>query len=464
MRQLYREHEHGRHAPGGGAGASAAERDGADPAWSQANGSPRADGIWHPPARRDQPLEKLVLVVEESPGVLYRLARAVPDPSEAYTFGSIDDIDSAQLRSGGRVVVVLGPSQANEATLDRLPAFSRLAPGVGVVLVVDRPSTQVFRHSLHAGIDDAIELAEVEEQLPLAIKELLHRLESELTEASERRPGSPRTGRGWVTSVFSPKGGVGKSVLAVNLAAALTRRSGRPVAVLDLDLQFGDVAVMLRLQPVHTMIDAVSAGNRLDRTLLKSFLVRHERSGVHVLAAPTSPSEGDHVNPGAMLRILELLRETFGFVVIDTPPHVDEVVLQALAESDTVAFMAALDVPSVKNARLGLQAFELLQLPIDKLVLVLNRADSRVHLAVHDVERALEAKIGLTLPSEAIVPQSVNQGVPAVVEYPRSRFAGQVNQLADLVLARASAADAARGGAGGGDPARPDAVPALVKR
>ena len=464
MRQLSRAHEDGRHPSGGSVGGSAAGRDGADPEWHLAARAPQADGVWHAPARRDQPSEKLVLVVEESPGVLYRLARAVPDPSAAYTFSSIDDIDSAQLRSGGRIVVVLGPSQANESTLDRLPSVSRLAPGVGVVLVVDRPSTQVLRHSLHAGIDDAIELAEVEEQLPLAIKELLHRLESELAEASEYRPGAPKPGRGWVTSVFSPKGGVGKSVLAVNLAAALARRSGRPVAVLDLDLQFGDVAVMLRLQPVHTVVDAVSAGNRLDRTLLKSFLVRHERSGVHVLAAPTSPSEGDHVDPGAMLRILDLLREMFGFVVIDTPPHVDEVVLQALAESDTVAFMAAMDVPSVKNARLGLQAFELLQLPLEKLMLVLNRADSRVHLAVHDVERALETKIGLTLPSEAIVPQSVNQGVPAVIEYPRSRFAGQVNQLADLVLARTAQVDAAHADAAHADASRHDAVAALAKR
>ncbi len=115
----------------------------------------------------------------------------------------------------------------------------------------------------------------------------------------------------------------------------------------------------------------------------------------------------------------------FEFVVIDSPPHLSEVVLQAVAESDTIGFIVALDVPSVKNARLGLQAFGLLQLPMERVLLILNRADSKVHLAVSDLERALEMKVELALPSEAAVPQSVNQGVPVMLEYPKSRFATQ---------------------------------------
>ena len=230
---------------------------------------------------------------------------------------------------------------------------------------------------------------------------------------------------------------MGKSVLAVNLAAALARTSGEPVVVLDLDLQFGDVAVMLRLQPLHTFTDAISAGDLLDETLLRSFLARHEKSGVYVLAAPTSPSEADHVDSAAMLRVLDLLRDMFGHVVIDTPPHLSEVVLQAVAESDLVSFVVAMDVPSVKNARLGLQAFSLLQLPLAKVVLLLNRAGSKVHLAPHDIERVLEMKVDLSLPSDVAVTQSVNQGVPVLLEYPRSPFSGQVILLADLVLTRA---------------------------
>jgi pilus assembly protein CpaE len=242
-----------------------------------------------------------------------------------------------------------------------------------------------------------------------------------------------------VTTVFSPKGGVGKSVVSVNLATALARETGKPVVIFDLDLQFGDVAVMLRLNPVHTVLDAVSAGTLLDESLLQTFLVRHEKSNVSVLTAPTAPSGADQVTPADMLRILGLLRQMFDYVVVDSPPHLSEVVLQAVAESDTIAFIVALDVPSVKNARLGLQAFGLLQLPMERVLLVLNRADSKVHLAVADLERALKMKVELALPSEAAVPQSVNQGVPVLLEYPKSRFASHITQLSSLVVGRSKA-------------------------
>ncbi len=285
-------------------------------------------------------------------------------------------------------------------------------------------------------------LAQVAGELPNAVCDRVDRMDEDLITARAaaqdgRTLHGRRPARAAVTSVFSPKGGVGKSVLAVNLAAALAQSCGQPVAILDLDLQFGDVSVMMRLQPAHTLSDAISAGDLLDETLLRSFLVRHDKSGVYVLGAPTSPSDADQVEPATILRVLELMREMFAHVIIDTPPHLSEVVLQAVAESDLVAFLVAMDVPSVKNARLGLQAFELLRLPMDKVLLVLNRADSKVHLAPHDVERALELRVHLSLPSDPVVPQSVNQGVPVQIAYPRSRFAGQVAQLAEIVMSRA---------------------------
>jgi pilus assembly protein CpaE len=141
-----------------------------------------------------------------------------------------------------------------------------------------------------------------------------------------------------------------------------------------------------------------------------------------------------------VLRILELLSDMFGYVVVDTPPLLGELVLQAVASSDAVALVASLDVPSVKDARLGLQAFDLLQVPREKVALVLNRADSKVHLLPRDVEKVLEERIDFAFPSEAAVPQSVNQGQPALLAYPRSRFAAEALAMAEFVLARAEEA------------------------
>ncbi|MGH9104419.1 MAG: AAA family ATPase [Acidimicrobiales bacterium] len=384
--------------------------------------------------------EATVIIVEEDRSGLAALRQAVPERWRALGFSALEEADGARLQPGRPVVMVLGPSQASAGTLDRVGALLRATPGMAAVLVVDEPSSELMRLALRAGVSDALDSKALAGQLGPAIAEIACQLERDLAdaEASGRHLAAPMATRhGLVTSVFSPKGGVGKSVVAVNLATALTMRTREPTVILDLDLQFGDVAVMLRLQPRHTFIDAVSAGDLLDETLLRSFLARHEKSGVYVLAAPTSPSDADLVTPADMLRVLDLLKEMFAYVVIDTPPHLSEVVLQAVAASDTVAFVLAMDVPSVKNARLGLQAFQLLQLPLDKVALLLNRADSRVHLADHDVERALELRVDLAFPSEVAVPQSVNQGLPVLLAYPRSRFGSQVHQLAELVLARA---------------------------
>jgi len=380
----------------------------------------------------------VVLLVEKDALLRRQLLQAVPPKVGAQGFPGLDELDGARFRPGSPVVLVLGPSQAGADTLERVGALLQTTRGAGAVLVVQHPSAKLMSLALRSGVNDAIELSEVGPQLARTLSDLAYRLDQELSAPPVRHePGPGGRRRAFVTSVFSPKGGVGKSVVAINLAAALARSTGEPVVVLDLDLQFGDVAVMLRLQPLHTFTDAISAGDRLDETLLRSFLARHDKSGVYVLCAPTSPSEADQVDAAAMLRVLDLLRDTFAHVVVDTPPHLSEVVLQAVAESDLITFVVAMDVPSVKNARLGLQAFSLLQIPLAKVVLLLNRAGSKVHLASHDIERVLEMKVDLSLPSDVAVTQSVNQGTPVFLEYPRSPFSGQVLQLADLVLARA---------------------------
>jgi pilus assembly protein CpaE len=383
----------------------------------------------------------VVLLVEEDLQLRRQLLQAIPGKAGAQAFPGLDELDGAKFRPGSPVVLVLGPSQATAEALERVGELLRATRGAGAILVVEHPSAKLMSLALRSGVNDALELADVGPQLARTIGDVAFRLNEELAAPPIRHePGSSGRRRAFVTSVFSPKGGVGKSVVAVNLAAALARSSGEPVVVLDLDLQFGDVAVMLRLQPLHTFTDAISAGDLLDETLLRSFLARHEKSGVYVLSAPTSPSESDHVDAAAMLRVLDLLRDMFGHVVIDTPPHLSEVVLQAVAESDLVSFIVAMDVPSVKNARLGLQAFSLLQLPLAKVVLLLNRAGSKVHLAPHDIERVLEMKVDLSLPSDVAVTQSINQGVPVLLEYPRAPFSGQMLLLADLVLSRADQA------------------------
>jgi len=383
-----------------------------------------------------------VLVIEADETIRERLCGSLPVELAPRSYATLEEADGATIAPGRPAVLVLGPSQATETCLQRAGAALDATPGTGAVLVVDDASLELMRLALRAGVHDALSLSSAPQSLPAAIADVLPRLEDQLAQAGGGHlhgANYSEAPNGFVTTVFSPKGGVGKSVVAVNLAAGLAQRTGEPVVIMDLDLQFGDAAVMLGLQPRHTFADAVSA-DLVDEALLRSFLARHERSGVFVLAAPTSPSEADLVEPAAMLRVLELLRTAFSHVVIDTPPQLSELVLQAVTHSEAVVFVIGLDVPAAKSARLGLQAFDLLQVPRERLVLVLNRSGSRVHLTARDIEKALGVSLDMGMPSELAVPRSVNEGQPALLAYPRSRFAAQALALADLLLLKAEQA------------------------
>jgi pilus assembly protein CpaE len=239
---------------------------------------------------------------------------------------------------------------------------------------------------------------------------------------------------GQVITVFSTKGGAGKSVIATNLAVVLAARSDKPVCLVDADLQFGDIAVMLKLSPQHTVVDAVSSLDRLDASLIQSLLVSHEPSGLLILPAPLEPAFADQIGAAEMIQIIELLRSFCSHVVIDTPAYFNDVVLGMIEISDDVLLVAGMDIPNIKNVKIGLQTLRLLNTPMEKLRLVLNRSNSKVMLDVNEVERNLQVSADALIPSDIVVPQAVNRGVPVVLSSPRSGVAKALEQLADLFL------------------------------
>ncbi len=234
--------------------------------------------------------------------------------------------------------------------------------------------------------------------------------------------------------VFSTKGGSGKSVIASNLAVLLAERSEKPVVLVDADLQFGDVAVMLKLAPQHTIVDAVSALERLDAQLLGQLLTEHGSEGLLVLPAPLEPAFADQIGADEMVRIVEMLRDFAGYVVIDTPAYFNDVVLGLIEVSDDVLLVAGMDIPNIKNVKIGLQTLRLLNTPMEKLRLILNRSNSKVRLDVSEVERTLGVQADALIPSDVVVPQSVNRGEPVVSVAPKSNVSKAFEQLADLFI------------------------------
>jgi len=243
-----------------------------------------------------------------------------------------------------------------------------------------------------------------------------------------------RPGAGRVITVMAGKGGSGKSITATNLAASLTEKIGEDkVVIVDADMQFGDVALMLQIDPTRTILDATIGIDDLTETRLDSILLRHD-SGLRVLPAPLVPAGADRIGPKDVVRIVEMLRGMYPFVIVDTAPIFDDALITLLEHSDDVLLVVDMDLPSVKNAKIALDTLRATDFDTGKVQIMVNRANSKARLDLAELERALGQEVAASIPSDRLVPQSVNEGVPAVAFSPRSRVAKAFHALADLFL------------------------------
>jgi pilus assembly protein CpaE len=374
-----------------------------------------------------------VAVVDEDPKTRTRLAVQLGERSHAGVFSSLESV--VEKTGNSPVVLVIGPSFATADGMAAVANVMRSRPNTGGVLTVTELSTQIMQWAIRAGVADVIALPGDEDQLSEAVERAAEGLQLAPVAPAPGQDASSSGERGRVTTIFSTKGGTGKSVVATNLAVVLARTSDKPVVLLDADLQFGDVAVMMKLQPRHTIVDAVANIDRLDVQFLKSLLIRHERSGVLVLPAPLEPGFADQVSGPDMAKIIDMLATFAGHVVIDTPSHFNEVNLAVLERSDDIVLIAGMDIPAIKNVKIGLQVLRLLDMPVSRVKLLLNRANAKVKLDIGEVEKTLQLKADVLLASDILIPQSVNKGNPAVLENPKSTVAKSIEQLAELVTA-----------------------------
>ncbi len=240
--------------------------------------------------------------------------------------------------------------------------------------------------------------------------------------------------RGKVITVFSTKGGVGKSMISSNLATQMARTTGKRVALVDLDLQFGDIGVMLGLRPEMTIYDSLPVSDELTDTTIDQFLTPH-RSGLKVMLAPLRPELADSISAKHIRNVIDAMRGAADIVVADTPASFNDHVLSLLDETDLAVLVATMDVPSVKNVKLCLETLRSLQFSDDKIALVINKADDEVGLNRQEIEDSLCKTALLTIPSDRKVPLSINQGSPVVMVGRRSPAARSLISLTETILA-----------------------------
>jgi pilus assembly protein CpaE len=272
-------------------------------------------------------------------------------------------------------------------------------------------------------------------------RELTRRTQFESTLPAVPAPAAAADGGDHqVIAVFSPKGGAGRTTIATNLAVALHRDTGARVCLVDANLQFGDVGVLLNLNPKDRSIaEAVETGEP-DGDIIDSVVVDHS-TGIRVLLAPPTPEGADLVTPAYMRTIIEHLRTGHDFVVIDLPSGLSDLSLAVMDAADTILVLTALEITTIKNVRLFLELTEQLEYARSKVRLVVNRADAAQGIRIADVEASVRRPINSTIVSDGrLSVLAVNRGVPFVVSHPDSVLSRDVTKLARSLAGDAGAA------------------------
>jgi pilus assembly protein CpaE len=341
-------------------------------------------------------------------------------------------------KAGQVMVVVLGPNLGMEESLEVSRRVQTTMSDVSVVLVANALTPDVLQQAIRSGVRDVLPAAFTTAQLVDTITRA-EALAMQIRGRVGAMPTMPEAGEitdHKVITVFSSKGGCGKSFVSTNLAVALSQRTGEEVALVDLDLQFGDLAIMLQLFPARTIYDAAQNLDRLDADALKGYLTPH-RGEVFLLAAPLEPGLSETISAESVAKIIRLMKRNYKYVIVDTPPSFTDHVLAALDESDESVLITSMDVPSIKNLKLSLQTLELLGFGRDRIRLILNRADSKVGLRVQEVEKTLGTRIDVSIPSSREVPLSINRGTPLILEDPKSPVVASIMKLVDIIGASA---------------------------
>jgi pilus assembly protein CpaE len=363
-----------------------------------------------------------------------------PDPNSAEALrlaitGDVTVVDSGHAvhraleQDPEELLVVIGTGFDLVAALELASEYRVHRPEVGVVLLRRRVDVTVLGQALRAGVREVVHSDDL-----TAIADACRR-SRELSLSLLGAAGAGHGNEGRVVTVFSAKGGCGKTTLSTNLAVALADGGRSTVCLVDLDLAFGDVAIAMQLVPARTITDAVAMQGTMDPTGVESLLTPHS-PGVSTILAPLEPGEADHIPVATITELIRTLRGMFDYVVIDSPPAFTEHVLAAFDLADVYLLLATLDIPALKNLRLTLDTLKLLGYSQDSVNVVLNRSDSKVGLTIGDVEKALNTPIAAQIPSSSAVSISINRGVPLVLDQPKHPVSQAIQSLADTRVRR----------------------------
>ncbi len=380
-----------------------------------------------------------VLIVDDIPETRNHLTKLLSVDSEidvAGTAGSGEEAIRVAMELRPDVIVM----DINMPGMDGVAAaeiVSQRLPTSPIIMMSVHGEAEQLRRAIAAGAREFLVKPFSADEFSTTIKRVYERelgrreqLQAVISAPSgPQEPGSAEEDH-QVVAVFSPKGGAGRTTIAANLALALMSETGGRVCLVDANLQFGDVGVLLNLNPKNrSILDAIEGGEP-DADLLESVVVDHS-TGIRVLLAPPSPEGADLVTPTYLRKIIDLLRVTHDWVVVDLPPALTDHTLGIMDAADQIVVLSALEITTIKNVRLFLEVADQLEYDRSKLRLVINRSDTAQGIRISDVEASIRRPVDGTVVSDGrLAVLAVNRGVPFVVSHPEAALSRDITKLA----------------------------------
>jgi len=346
-------------------------------------------------------------------GLEYRLGRFGDDITKISleeTFQPGFDINAALIANSIPDVLLLGPELDQATMLWIAESVDALSVPTAVIAVAEATPKLVLE-AMRAGVRDVIDPDAPDDEF----RSVLERAREHATRLLGVVPDAERRVDGRTVVVASPKGGVGKSTVAVNIAIDLARTAPSQVVLVDLDLRFGDVATMLDLVPDHSIGDVFASRNGLDTLALKTYLTAHP-SGLWVVAAPDSPAAADSVDGRQVKQLLQVLANEFRYVVVDTGSGLDEHTLAALEEATDAVFVSSLDIAGVRNMRKEIELLATVGVAPRRQHLIVNMADRQSGMKPVDVSAVVGLPIETVVPRSSDVMLATNRGIPLLTK------------------------------------------------
>jgi pilus assembly protein CpaE len=361
---------------------------------------------------------------------------ALPAESAIHIVGLVDGLEESwtALQATSTDIVVVACEGYSDRTLFFVEGAVKQRPERPVVVICTSSPNGFVRRVFEAGADDLITLPESPERVLFSLEKAVARKQGAALATGVAL--SP------MICVLGPKGGTGKTLTSCNLGVSLAE-AGHRVAVVDLDLQFGDVGLSLGLTPEKTIYDLVKAAGSLDAEKLGDYLVVHP-SGLRVLMGPTRPDQASVVTVEFLREVYAMLRSTHDFVIVDTAPGFTPEVIASIDSSSHICMVGMLDSLSLKNTKLGLETLELMGYDPDRIRLLLNRADSRVGISQDEVAAIVGRVPDVLVPSDRDIPRMLNEGMPIVSAKSDSEAAQAFRSLGNLYLATEASANGSK--------------------